>query len=441
MTTEATTKKVERSDHVQDIIERMPNKFGFWVTAIVILMVALLFFFGVIIQYPDTVSGQITINAKYSPVKLVAAASGKIKLFKYQAKELVNEGDYIAVIQNPADIDDLLRVKNLVVNFNLTKNKYRLAYLNFPKKVSLGEINARYYTFLSALHRIYSNALGNSFYKQEEGLKYQISQLSSLLGNLKKLESTRLSNMALYKKISDRDSVLLLKGGTIEAEADQSQILYLNSKAGYQGINNEINNTQQRINEYNNKLQMLYIQRSDEEDKLHLDLISAYDDLKDIIVSWEQKYAFISPMKGQVDFMKFWSDNQFVQAGDEVFSVIPKNNKIIGQLNLPTGGAGKVKPGQEIIVKLDNYPFREFGSVKGRVSTISLTTNLVNTANQKDVNVYLIEVELPEDLTTNYGEKLSFKYEIKGIGEIITNKRNLLERFFDNLRYATKKSG
>jgi hypothetical protein len=80
----------------------------------------------------------------------------------------------------------------------------------------------------------------------------------------------------------------------------------------------------------------------------------------------------------------------------------------------------------------------EYGSIKGKVKSISLTTNAVKTANQGDIENYLVLVELPNELTTNYGSKLEFKYEIKGTADIITNNRRLGQRLFDNLKYRLK---
>ena len=56
-----------------------------------------------------------------------------------------------------------------------------------------------------------------------------------------------------------------------------------------------------------------------------------------------------------------------------------------------------------------------------------------------EIETYLVNVDLPEELKTNYGSKLDFKYEIKGSGEIITKDRKLIERLFDNMRYAVNK--
>ena len=52
----------ERTEEVRDIIDRMPTKFGFWVTGIVVFIFLLLMLFGWVIRYPDIVKGQLTVN-------------------------------------------------------------------------------------------------------------------------------------------------------------------------------------------------------------------------------------------------------------------------------------------------------------------------------------------------------------------------------------------
>src|SRR5690606_35790949 len=131
---------------------------------------------------------------------------------------------------------------------------------------------------------------------------------------------------------------------------------------------------------------------------------------------------------------KFWVNNQFIQSGEPVFTIVPLQHNVLGQMHLPVHGAGKVKEGQEVIVKLEDYPYMEYGSIKGIVSSISLTTNAQLTE-EGTVENYLINVELPEKLKTNYGSELDFRFETKGTGDIVVHERRLLERLFDNLRY------
>lgn len=428
-----------RSEPVQDIIEKFPTGFGVIITTIIVLLVGSAIIFGFVIRYPDTVTGTIVINARLSPVKLVANSAGKITLLDFKPKGNISDGAYIAYIQNASNMLDMLKIKKLIGQINLYQAGFENFYTLFPSKVSLGEVNLKYYTFLNAYQQIYEYKKRNIYEKQEENLKNDVLKLSFVLANLKVSRETHEKNMNITKKFSYRDSILLAEKIATEEELDQSKINYLNSKESYQNIMNNISNTEQQIDDDQNKLVQGTIQRRDKERQMQLDLFSALNDLKDNINSWELHYVFKSPMNGRVDRLKFITNDEFIQSGEEIFTVVPKENKVIGQVQLPSAGAGKVKVGQEVIIKLDNYPYEEYGSIKGVVSSISLVSNKVKTTNQKDVDTYLVDVELPKELTTNYGKKLEFKYEIKGSADIISGDRKLIERFFDNLKYNSSK--
>ena len=76
-------------------------------------------------------------------------------------------------------------------------------------------------------------------------------------------------------------------------------------------------------------------------------------------------------------------------------TVIPENaGDIIGKIELPIAGSGKVKTGQNVNIKFANYPYMEYGIVKGEVQNISLVAS---------DNAYSVLVILPEGLTTTYG--------------------------------------
>lgn len=97
----------------------------------------------------------------------------------------------------------------------------------------------------------------------------------------------------------------------------------------------------------------------------------------------------------------------------------------------------KCKRNSKVVIKLENYPYMEYGYIEGYVSSISLVTQTQKTG-EKTIETYLINVELPNGLTTNYEETLDFKYELGGTADIIVKDRRLIERLFDNLRYRTK---
>jgi len=428
--------RAKKSDEVNDIIERMPVRFGFWALAIIILIVVLLFTFGWIIQYPDIVSGQVTINAKSSPIRLVANASGKLSLFTKKTRAIVKEGDYIGFLQNSAKTTDLQSLKSRLNDFDIHSASFDHYRTFFSEKLILGELNVRYYAFLTALYQYIDYREYNIFEKQQDILnKFSLNKRTMLEQNYKEL-TIKKNKLDLAVKAYNRDSVLNKGKVLAEAELENSRMNRLTFQENYTSINKEITTTQYQIEEARNQLQQLKINRFEKEKAMRLGLQNSYYALMDEINQWEQKYVFKSPMNGVVEFMKFWHQDEFVAAGTEVFTVIPKKNDIIGQLFLPEKGSGKVKVGQDVIIKMDNYPYVEYGFIKGKIKDISLITNTQQVSAQEKSASYLVLIDLPNGLKTNYGDKLDFKFEIKGTAEIITKDRRLINRIFDNLKYV-----
>ena len=133
-----------------------------------------------------------------------------------------------------------------------------------------------------------------------------------------------------------------------------------------------------------------------------------------------------APIDGVVSFTTYWSKNQNVREGDRVMTIIPSNEgKIIGKIDLPIQGAGKVAINQRVNIKIDNFPYLQYGMIKGVVRNISLVPD-----NQE----YTVEVDLPEGLTTYYKIEIPFKQEMQGTAEILTDERRLLERIISPIR-------
>ena len=93
---EKTYHQSQRTEEVQQIIERMPTRFGLWVTVIVLTLFCLMFFFGYKIRYPDVVVGQISINTHTAPIKLVANSNGKLHLNGRKSLANVQENEIVA---------------------------------------------------------------------------------------------------------------------------------------------------------------------------------------------------------------------------------------------------------------------------------------------------------------------------------------------------------
>ena len=99
--------------------------------------------------------------------------------------------------------------------------------------------------------------------------------------------------------------------------------------------------------------------------------------------------------------MQIWTENQTISAGENTFVIVPQTKSdFVGKIKAPALNSGKIKTEQVVNIRLANYPDREFGIIKGKVKSISLTPD-------KENNL-LVDVLLPSGLETSYKKKSSF---------------------------------
>jgi hypothetical protein len=166
--------------------------------------------------------------------------------------------------------------------------------------------------------------------------------------------------------------------------------------------------------------------------KLQLELKLSFNNLLEAIGQWEGKYVLQSPAAGTIAFTRFWTNNQNVTAGDKVFTMIPKETgEWIGQLLLPARSSAKVKIGQRVRVKLDGYPFMEFGFIWGKIGSRLLLPF---------ENNFMLEIYFPWGLKTNQGKTLELNHGMQGKVEIITENKRLLERLLSPFKSLLKQN-
>lgn len=100
------------------------------------------------------------------------------------------------------------------------------------------------------------------------------------------------------------------------------------------------------------------------------------------------------------------------------------NAQYYAEIYVPQFNLGKVRTGQKVLLKFASYPFREYGSLTGKIDFISaIPTD----------NGYLTKVILPNGLTTNYKKSIQYREGLSGQGEIITQNLRLPQRFYYNI--------
>ncbi len=425
----------ERTEEVRDIIERMPHTFAKYITYVVCGIVGLLLFFGYIVKYPDVVTGEVTISAQQAPLKLIAEQNGKLRLNGIRSQDSVGNGQLLAWIDNPADPLLIDSIKHAIKNLSLPLVDAYALYNKLPRNINLGDLTIPYSSFLGSVKQLADYQRNRLYDKQAASLAKILDEQQQALRILGEKENLSSANMKITRKFLERDSILLARKVISQAEFEQSIASNISSEDQFKSSLRSTGAVREQISNTENSIQQNRIVKSEKELQFDLEAVTSYNNLIDKINLWEKYYLIRTPLQGKVQFLKFWNQNQFVQAGEPLFSIVPHNTDVLGQVLLPISGAGKVKLGQVAIVKLADYPYMEYGYIKGMVANISLVSSPLPNGD-KVIDNYLVTLSFPGGLRTNYGTQLEFKFESKGTVEIVTKDRRLIERFFDNLKYV-----
>lgn len=417
----------KRSEEVADIIDRMPTGWTKLVVAIIMVIIVTMVTLGCVIKYPDTVTGQISITGEIAPVRLISSASGRLQLLIDNNTE-VREGTCIGYIETGAVYKDILRLDSLCRVMPEIGTK-----IDFPDKLELGSLSVYYNDFVLSYIKYDQLRETKVYDNMRRTLRNQQLSNKQVSRNLKKeidLNNEVLTN--LHRQYA-ADSVLHKSGALSDEELSQQHNSLLSRKQSDIELRSTELVKQSEMKSIDIELAKVDVTVMEELTSSFNTMLAKYNILVNQIRQWKEMYLFISPIDGLLQYQGFWRNNTFIGVSSEVFSISPVKNRMIGELLIPAGGAGKVKVGQDVNVKLADYPYNEYGYVRGKVETLSTLTHNIESP-EGTAKAYLATVSFPQGLKSNYGKRLQLNFESVGIGEIITEKRRLIQRLFDNLK-------
>ncbi len=419
-----------RSEEVQEILGKPPAwivRAGITVIFCVIMAVLIGSWF---FKYPDIITSQVVLTTQNPPAQLRAMATGKVTDIFVQEKQGVSKNQIVAIIENTTKYEDIICLEQILDTLN---NAHAFVP---PRNFHLGDLQQPYATYLRLVNDL-QNFKDLDFYHQKIGLiKKQIADYKKYYDELNRQCQLKQDELLLAEEQFKRSKRLYKQGVMSKSDFEKAEKQYLQEKISYSNTKSTLSRTQIQIGQLGQQVTELGLNSTQDSQNKSITITEALENLKSQINKWKQTYLIVSPIEGQVTFTQVWGENQNVQIGSIVATIIPNNNsEIIGKVQIPSTGVGKVKVGQVVNIKLDNFPHMEYGMLKGEVKNISL----VPTATEQGV-FYTAEIKLPKGMTSNYGKDLIFIQEMTGTADIITDDIRLLERFFNPIKAILKQN-
>jgi HlyD family secretion protein len=167
--------------------------------------------------------------------------------------------------------------------------------------------------------------------------------------------------------------------------------------------------------------------------QLHAKIAEANNGLISAKKKLQNKYLK-APISGTVLTLNLKNKGEVVEPGQTVAEIAPDGVPLIVSAMLPNQEAGFVKPGMPVQVKLDAYPYQDYGVISGQVTTIS-----ADAKSDKNLGeVYKVEVKLDRDHIVKNQQVIPFKAGLAVNAEIIIRERRILDVLLDPIKQIQK---
>lgn len=157
----------------------------------------------------------------------------------------------------------------------------------------------------------------------------------------------------------------------------------------------------------------------------------------------ERAYAIIAPIAGRVAALQT-ARGRAVDASVPLMEIVPEGSELRAQVYAPTRAIGFIRPGQEVRLLYDGFPYQRFGSFKGRIASVSravIDPRQLAAPLQIEEAVYRIEVVPETQSVAAHGELMPLQPGMTLTANIVLDRRSFLDWLLSPLNAVLRRNG
>ena len=425
--------RLNDSHEVDQILGNPPSWLLRWGISLVFLTASVFSLLAWWIKYPDVLTAEVQILTENPAIRVVPLASGQLAELLVANQESVEKGQLLGAIDNPVSRLDIVTLETFLDQLNLATIPEQFQEMSIPTSITLGTMQSGYTSLLARLSDYQYFLKQTNSTQKINNLKDQIKHLHTLNTTLEKQQQTLSKEVQIAYKKYQRNSQLNKEGIISDQDLEGIETSYLQYQRQLESFESQMINNKVSIEQLESQQLDLKQNRVDADKNKRLAIQESLRNLKSQIADWKQTFLIVAPIAGKVNLTKIWTTKQFVKSGEELLSIVPDKGSgaIIAKALLPLNNAGKVKVGQTVNIRLNGFPYQEYGIIKSEVKHIALLP---------EVGVYTIDLSLSVVLVTTYDKIIPFQQEMTGMANIVTEDRRVLVRIFDRFLSLLKNS-
>jgi HlyD family secretion protein len=416
------------SPDVHEFLSRPPHWLLRSGTLVLAAGLALILTLSIVIKYPDTIAGRVNIIGMQPVVEVIARQSGHLESLRVRQGRTVAKGDILAIIKNPAHSSTVLAIgEKLAQLAKVIDSDTSVFSIPFQREDSLGQLQQSYADFLQAIRQLRSRLADDYAERAGALLRQEIAGKHSQIASLREQREITTRELGLAQAKFARTKALFDRRVISAADLQDQEMALFQQQSAETAAKRAATDAEIEAAKLEKELSDLEHDRAESLRTAREQLRAQLNKLRGEIDVWDADFILRAPEDGVMAFYDFWSDQQFVTAQRQVFLVLPETTHLLARMSVTAGGAGKIKPGQTARIRLDDYPYKEFGLVVGTVQSVSMVAR---------EGTYLVLIDLQYPLVTSFHRPVQFKQEMTGQAHIVTENMRLIGRILYEIRRA-----
>ena len=156
----------------------------------------------------------------------------------------------------------------------------------------------------------------------------------------------------------------------------------------------------------------------------------------------ERAYSIVAPVSGRVATVQT-AVGRIAEPSVPLMEIVPDGSALRAQIYVPSRAIGFVRPGQEVRLLYDAFPYQRFGSFDGRIVAVSRTVidpRQLAAPLAFEEPVYRVEVAPAEQSVGAYGERQPLQPGMTLTASLILDRRTFLDWLLQPLNAVLRRN-
>lgn len=420
---------------IRDLIGHPPGWLLHSGISMVAIVTTILLIGSVYFKYPDKLVGSGKLTSKNPPIEIVSRTNGYIDNILFKEGNIVQKGDVIIQVNNTTDPEQLNELNAWIAKYNGINDPRDYLDLNFITNLQLGIIQDEYANLQLKYNEFTQTLQDGMVFQKIDNLSQEIEKIRALNVSKQKEISYFFEELELARKDLERNKNLNRDGVVSNVQLEKVTASCLQKERQFQGMNNTLIQNSIRIEQLELEKMNLAEERSLVIKTYQFKIAEILSRIQASIEKWSRTYKIEAPINGRMTFSRDITEQKNISKGEIIGHILPiRHNGTFVSGIFPSMNIGKVEKGQQVVLKFDAYPYKEYGVVNSKVDNISK----IPIEDNKGILHYEVRMLLEDTIRTDYHKIISYKPNLTVSVEVITESRSLFDRLFDQFMSILK---